>query len=155
MKLLFVLMILLGGSYSYANFTGVWHGDAVVTLKNGKKAYCDEIILNVNQLEDRVEFGSFRYACGELAINFTPPVLALKEKKLLGQDAYWKEEKVGRISSTKANLLFQISDTAKGRYTVKKVSDVEMDYQDEQIGINSQTGKEEITIIQAKLYKVN
>lgn len=155
MKLLFVLAILLLGSSSYANFTGVWQGDAIVTLKDGRTGYCDEIILIVNNhAADKIEFGKFRYACGEFAINFQPPVLTLGKKKMSGQDAFLKEEKIGKISSTKANLLFPLANNGKGRYTVKKVSENEVDYLDEQIGVNAETGKEEITSIKAKLFKV-
>lgn len=139
---------------SYANFSGIWQGDGIITLRDGRTAYCDEIILHVIHDTDKMEFGNFRYACGELAMNFTPPTLKFGKKKFGGKETFWNEEMVGKISDTKAKLLFPLT-TGKARYTVKKVSSDEMDYQDEQIGINANTGKEEITKIKAKLYKVN
>src|SRR5690606_19415851 len=109
MKLLFILLVTLVGSYSYANFSGVWRGDAILTLRDGRTGYCDEVIINVNHGADKIDFGNFRYACGEFAINFTPPVLVLGPKKIVSQEAFWNEQSVGKISASKANLLFPLA----------------------------------------------
>lgn len=151
-KTIFFGMIMFVGSSAFANFNGVWRGDAVVTTRDGREMYCDEIILNVTQTEDKMEFGNFRYACDEFAFNFTPPVLSLSKKKILSQDVTWDGKNVGKITATKADLLFPLAkETDKARYTVRKKSEHQMDYIDEQIGVNAQTGKEEITKIHANL----
>lgn len=145
-------VVLFVGSSSFANFTGVWKGDAVLTTRDGKELYCDEIIINVKHGEDKMEFGNFRYACDEFAFNFTPPVLSLGEKNIVSQDVTWDGKNVGKISATKADLLFPLAkETDKARYTVRKKSENQMDYIDEQIGVNPQTGAQEITRIHANL----
>lgn len=158
MKLLTAIFsfTLLASIPSLANFTGVWKGDAILTTREGKKMYCDEIIINVKHGADKMEFGNFRYACDEFAFNFTPPVLFLGEKNIVSQDVTWDGKNVGKISSTKANLLFPLAkETDKARYTVKKTADDQMDYIDEQIGVNPQTGVQEITKVHATLKRVN
>ncbi len=159
MKLIFAKsvlfsLILLVGSSSLANFTGVWMGEGTVTTRDGREISCNQFVLNVTHGTDKMEFGRFSYGCDEFAFNFTPPVLTLGEKKIVSQDTFWKEEKVGKISSTRADLLFPLANNGKARYTVRKTSDNEMNYLDEQIGINAETGKEEITAIRAKLKRV-
>lgn len=153
-QIILLVGIVLVGSSSFANFTGVWAGEGSVTTRFGKEIYCDEIILNVSHNADKMEFGNFRYGCDEFAFNFTPPVLALGKKQFAGQETFWKEEMVGKVSATKANLLFPLANNGKARYTVKKTSEDEMEYMDEQIGINAETGLEEITTIKAKLKRV-
>lgn len=154
-RTIFFGMVVFVGSTAFANFHGVWKGDAILTTRQGQQMYCDEIILNVTQSEDKMEFGNFRYACDEFAFNFTPPVLFLGEKNILSQDVTWDGKHVGKITATKADLLFPLAkETDKARYTVRKKSEHQMDYIDEQIGVNAQTGNQEITKIHANLTRV-
>lgn len=150
MKLLAILIV-FSGSMAMANFTGNWRGDGTVTTRAGQEIYCDHIEINVRQSTDKIEFGSFKYGCDEFGFNFVPPVLTL-EKKFIGHNVFWKGEDVGSITTNKANLLFHLAQNGKARYTVKKSGD-EMVYIDEQIGVNANSGKEEITTIRANLIR--
>lgn len=151
MKLVVAVFVILIGSSAMANFTGNWRGDGTVTTRTGHVIYCDHMEINVYQDEDRIEFGNFKYGCDEFGFNFVPPVLKL-EKKLIGQKVSWKDHDVGTISKNKAKLLFPLANEGKARYTVKK-SGNKMHYVDEQIGVNANSGAEEITRIEANLVR--
>lgn len=149
MKLLAVIIILTA-STGWANFSGTWRGEGTVTTRSGQVIYCDYIEINVQQSENKMEFGNFKYGCDEFGFNFTPPVLVL-EKKFTGHNVFWKDQDVGSVSTNRANLLFPLANNGKARYTVKK-SGKKMHYIDEQIGLNSNSGLEEITKIEADLF---
>jgi hypothetical protein len=148
MKLLLIAATLLIGSSSFANFTGRWQGDGIVTTKDGKQVYCDEIIINVAQTDDKLTFGKFRYGCDELAFNFNPPELKVEDGNVI-----WKDQDAGKITDKNANLHFVLANNGKSRYTAELESPNEMNYLDEQIDYNPNTGEEKITSIKAKLFQ--
>ena len=148
MKILLAAAVLLLGSNSFANFTGQWQGEGIATMKDGREIYCDDIKIIVIHESDKLTFGNFRYGCDELAFNFTPPELKVEDGKVI-----WKEADAGTITDKKAKLHFTLANNGRSRYTGELVSDTELNYLDEQIDYNPETGEEKITAIKAKLFK--
>lgn len=148
MKLLLALGILLVGSYSFADFTGDWAGEGTVTLKDGREIYCDEIEVRVTQSKEKLSFGRFRYGCDELAFSFVPPDLKVENERVI-----WKEADAGFVNDKKARLHFTLANNGRSRYSADLISETEMDYLDEQIDHNPDTGEEKITAIKAKIFK--
>jgi hypothetical protein len=148
MKILLMAAVMFMGPYSFANFSGIWQGEGTVTLKDGRKVYCDEIILNVTQSKDKLSFGKFSYGCDELGFNFTPP-----ELKVVDGTVIYKDQNSGTITDTNAHLHFILANNGSSRYTAEMVSANEMNYLDEQIDTDPTTGVAKITAVQAKLFK--
>lgn len=148
MRTLLLLLTLCAATPSFADFSGRWKGTAVLTLRNGATLSCDEISLDIRQAPDRFEFGGFRYACGDYGFNFTPPRLRVEDGKV-----FWKDALVGAVTPTTANLLFLLANNGRARYTVALVPGG-MEYLDEQIEHDPATGRERVTSIRARLYKL-
>ena len=149
MKPILILLTLCAATPAFADFTGRWKGTAVVTTRSGATIECDEIILNIRQLPDKFEFGTFRYACGAYGFNFTPPQLRIENGSV-----FWKDGSVGSVTPTTANLLFILANNGRARYTVSLTSPGEMNYLDEQIDFIPSTGEERITAIRARLVRI-
>lgn len=148
MRNLLLLSMLCAATPSFADFSGRWKGTAVLTMRSGATLTCDEISLDIRQAPDRFEFGTFRYACGDYGFNFTPPRLRVEDGKV-----FWKDAPVGAVTPTTANLLFLLANNGRARYTVALVPGG-MEYLDEQIEHDPATGRERVTSIKARLYRL-
>jgi hypothetical protein len=149
MKSLLMLLTLCAATPSFADFSGKWTGSAVDTTKDGSQIACDEVTLNVQHFPDRFEFGTFRYVCGNLAFNFTPPKM-----RIVNGEVFWKDLRAGVVTPTSVDLVFPLANKSYSRYTVRLEPSGEMDYLDEEIDIDPATGKELVMSIRARLVKV-
>lgn len=150
MKTLLVATLLLLGSTSFAGFSGIWRGTGELTRKDGSKFSCEEIVLNISQSQDKVEFGKFYYACNSIAISFHPPIFGIENNR----DVVYQNKNIGSFDDKNAKILFPVSENAYNRYTVQKTSDITMNYSDEQIDVDT-NGNEQIVSIKATLRKSN
>lgn len=139
----FFTFLCLFTSAAFANYTGIWVGEGVLSNTKGQAWYCDEVVVIVDQKEDRFEFGRFRYGCGELAFTFVPPVLNFDTNK----NTTWKDQNIGKFDETNVDFLFKLQKEGDyAKYTVR-VNGNEMDYQDDQIA------PDRTLTLKAKLYK--
>ncbi len=130
-------------SAAFASYTGIWKGDGVLSNTEGKAWYCDEIIIVVEHKSDHFEFGRFRYACGELALNFNPPVLTFDEQNKTN----WNDQAIGSFTNDAVDFLFKLQNEGDfARYRVWRQGEA-LIYQDDQIG------PQKTVTIKAKLYK--
>lgn len=115
-----------------ANYTGIWKGEGTLSNTDGQSWYCDEISISIEQKIDHFKFGKFRYACGDLAFNFTPPDLYFDQNG----ETTWKEQKIGRFTEKSVDFLFKLQNEGDfARYSVFRDGPT-LSYTDEQIGPN-------------------
>lgn len=147
--MILILAAALAAAPAHADFSGLWKGTAVLTLRSGATIFCDEISLDVRQSPAKLEFGKFRYACSAYGFSFSPPVLNVEAGMVS-----WKGQPVGTITPRSVRLLFTLANNGRARYTADLTPSGELDYLDEQIDVDPATGAEKITSIKANLVKV-
>jgi len=150
-----VLAIFLFPFYALADYSGTWTADEMqMVTKKGDTYICDELTINVNQQVDKITFGKFTYACGNFAFTFTPPTLRLDGEKVYFKNKY--NDYIGTLTDKEVHLTYVINDkNGRTRITVKRVSDTELDYLDEEIDVDPNTGKDVEMTIHAVVKKVN
>lgn len=149
MKSLLILAAMLAAGPARADFSGHWKGTAVLTLRSGATVFCDDISLDIRQSPDKLEFGTFRYACSAYGFNFKPPTLSIESPGRV----LWKGRPVGTVDARSVRLLFMLANNGRARYTAGLTPAGELDYLDEQIDVDSATGAERITSIKGLLLR--
>jgi hypothetical protein len=140
MKITLVLILMnLIASATLANFSGRWRGETILTGKEGRKFLCEDTEINVDQKPEVIEFGDFYYGCGGLALRFHPSKLVY----VTPTELTWKDQQVGTVTNSDANLYFIINDkNGRARYTAKILGPDKISYKDEQFDVDPATGKE-------------
>jgi hypothetical protein len=149
MKTLLLLCAMLSAAPARADFSGLWKGTAVLTLRSGATVFCDDISLDIRQAADRFEFGTFRYACSAYGFSFKPPVLSIESTGRV----LWKGQPVGAVDARSVRLLFTLANNGRARYTAGLTPDGDLDYLDEQIDVDPASGAERVTSIKARLVR--
>jgi hypothetical protein len=153
MKFLILPLLFVPFLSHAANFSGRWTGEAQMTAKDGTVYLCEGVDIMVNQQTDKATFGNFTYSCGGYSFTFIPPTLTVNGDKVYYKNKY--NDYIGTLTDSEAQLLFVVNDqNSRAKYTVKKISDTEIDYLDEQIDVDPDTGKDIEMSIHAQLKKL-
>jgi hypothetical protein len=152
MKALFFFLFLFSFA-AEANFSGQWSGEFRMTNKQGETYLCEELNFSVLQDQKQAVFGKWTYACGGYAFTYMPPTLQIDGEKVFLKNKY--NDDVGTVSDSEADLMIVVNDVnGRTHIHVKKTSDTEMEYFEEQIDVDPNTGKDIKSIFEATLKKI-
>ncbi len=152
MKAFFISLFFLLPCFAQANFSGSWMGEFLMTNKKGVTYLCDEMSFTVLQDQSQAVFGKWTYACGQFALTYTPPRLEIQGNKVFLKNKYNNE--IGVVTENEAELWIVVNDkNGRTHIKVKKISDNEMQYLEEQIDVDPETGLDRKSIYQALLKK--
>jgi hypothetical protein len=152
MKALFIFLFLFSFA-AHANFSGQWSGEFRMTNKKGETYLCDDLNFTVLQDQKQALFGKWTYSCGGYAFSYMPPTLQFDDGKVYLKNKY--NDYVGTVSDNEADITVVVNDVnGRTHIHVKKTADSEMEYFEEQIDVDPDTGKDVKSIFEATLKKI-